>query len=207
MNPDRSAALSRLAELIVHVERAHPLRVAIDGLNGSGTTTLADDLARAVRSRGRRCLRVSLEGFRRPASGRDQALTEEGAFDLAMLRRALIDPLGATGDRRYRTSAGDPTAKMAPPGTIVLVDGCYLQREELEGGWDFRVWVECEEEMARARAVGRDRGSFGPEIDRRYREQDMPAQRAYVETVSPATRADVRFVNNDPDHPVVVIRR
>lgn len=207
MNPDRGAAVGRLAELVVGVERSHPLRVAIDGLNGAGTTTLSDDLARAVRSRGRRCLRVSLAGFRRPGPGRSEPPDESDAFDLPMLRTALLEPLGPGGDRRYRTALSDPAAKMAPPGTVVLVDGCYLLGEELEGCWDFRVWVECEEETARARAVGRDRGSFGPDIDRRYRERDMPTQRAYLDAVDPAPKADVRFVNNDPDHPVLVVRR
>lgn len=206
MNPDRAAVVGRLAELVVAVERPHPVRVALDGRNGAGTTTLGDDLVRAVRSRGRRCLRVSLEGFRYPV-GRGEEPDEREAFDLGALTGALLLPLGPSGDRRYRTALSDPAAKIAPPGTVLVVDGCYLQGHQLDECWDFRVWVECEEELARARAVGRDRGSFGPVVDRRYRERDMPAQRAYVQEADPPSHADVRFVNNDPDHPVLVVKR
>lgn len=220
MNPDRAAAVGRLAEMIVALERAHPVRVALDGVDGSGKTTLGDDLGRALRARGRPCVRASGDGFHRPPDERYRQGRRspdgyfEDAFDFETMRRVLLGPLGPGGDRRYRTAIYDVGAerdveqvpRRAERRVVLVVDGVFLQRPGLDREWDFRVWVETTLETARARAVARDRGTFGPEIDRRYRERYMPAQRRYLEEVRPDERADVRFVNNDPDHPVLVTR-
>lgn len=220
MNPDRAAAVSRLAEMIVAVERPHPVRVAIDGFTGSGKTVLANELAPAIRARARPCLRASTDGFHQPRTERDRRGREspEGyyrhAFDYEGLRRLLLRPLGPGGDLHYQTAAFDlegdralaSTPRRAERRAILVVDGTFLQRPELEGCWDFRVWVECDVEVARARGVGRDRGNFGPDIDALYRERYMPAQQLYLGEVGAVGAADVRFVNNDLDHPVLVRR-
>jgi len=219
MNPDRGAAVSRLAEMIVRVDRPHPVRVCIDGHTGAGKTTLADELAPAIRVRSRPCIRASMDGFHRPRAERYRRgrSSPEGyyhdAFDYEAVRRLLLDPLGPRGDRKYQTASHDleqdeeasAPVRTAVPRSVLVVDGSFLQRAELEGCWDFRVWVEVDVETARARGVARDRGAFGPEIDRLYRERYLPAQRLYVEEASPADGADVRFMNNDVDHPVLVV--
>ncbi|MBI2168342.1 MAG: hypothetical protein HYU28_02410 [Actinobacteria bacterium] len=221
MNPDRGATVGRLAELIVALERAHPVRVCVDGVAGAGKTSLANDLAPAIRARAHPCIRASADGFHRPRSdryrrGRD---SPEGyyrdAFDYEAMRRMFLDPLGPNGDRRYQPAAHDvgsdlalsTVPRLADRRAVVVVDGMFLQRPELDGCWDFRVWVDCSEETARARAVSRDRGSFGPQVDALYRQRYLPAQRLYLDEVDAASLADARFVNNDPDHPVLVVRR
>lgn len=219
MNPDRAAAVARLAELITRIDLPHPVRVAVDGLMGAGKTVLADDLAPAVRVRGRPCIRASVDGFHHAAADRYRRgrSSPEGyyrdAYDTEAIRRMLLDPLGPEGDRRYQTAAHDLDddrplewqPRQASPRAVLVMDGMFLQRPQLRDGWDFVVWVECDEETGRARAVQRDRGSWGPEIDALYRERYLPAQRLYVDEVDPASRADARFVNDDPDHPVVVV--
>ncbi|HLF99003.1 MAG TPA: uridylate kinase [Acidimicrobiia bacterium] len=220
MNPDRAAAISRLAELIVAVERRHPVRVAIDGFTGSGKTVLANELAPAIRSRARPCIRASVDGFHKPRLDRYRRGREspegyyQDAFDTKALRSLLLDPLGPRGDRRYQTAGFDlhadrPLAgapRQADRHAVLVVDGVFLQRPELEGHWDFAVWVECDLEVARARGAARDRGSFGPEVDALYRERYMPAMKVYLAAVDAVGNAHVRFVNNDPDHPVLITR-
>jgi hypothetical protein len=59
----RADALARLANVILAVRRDHPTRVAIDGFDAAGKTTLADELVPFVEERGREAVRVSLDDF------------------------------------------------------------------------------------------------------------------------------------------------
>lgn len=218
MNPDRSAAVAQLAQMIVRVERSHPVRVAIDGVDAAGKTTLGDDLVPAIRGRARPCIRASLADFLRPpadrhARGRSSAVGYyQDAFDYQAVQARLLEPLGPGGDRRYQTRIWnrpeervvDSSARVAPRDAVVLVDGVFLQRPELRGGWDFVVWVDVREQVAFARAVIRDRPLLGPKVRDLYLERYLPAQQTYQERVRPAERAHVRFVNDDPDHPRVI---
>ncbi|HKV57656.1 MAG TPA: hypothetical protein VJO32_05220 [Ktedonobacteraceae bacterium] len=59
----REIVLSQLADAIVSLQRSHPLRVAIDGIDASGKTTLADQLMPVIEQRGRPVIRASIDGF------------------------------------------------------------------------------------------------------------------------------------------------
>ena len=67
--------------------------VAVDGADGAGKTVLADDLAPLVPG----SVRASLDDFHHPrafrhAQGRTGATVWERTFDLAAVRRELLDP-------------------------------------------------------------------------------------------------------------------
>jgi putative protein kinase ArgK-like GTPase of G3E family len=59
----RRAAIDALVEGLDGVHVGHPLRVGIDGRSAAGKTTFADELAAALRGRGREVLRASLDDF------------------------------------------------------------------------------------------------------------------------------------------------
>ncbi len=105
--------LDRLASLILSVSRPHPVRVAIDGVDGAGKTTLADGLAGIVQARARQVIRGSIDGFHRPRSERLRCgeLSPEGyyfdSFDYDALLASLLVPLGPGGDRIYRLMVFD----------------------------------------------------------------------------------------------------
>ena len=69
----RNQVLTKLAEQIVTVEfPGHPIRVAIDGVDASGKTALADELVPLIEERGRPVIRASVDGFHQPRSLRYQ---------------------------------------------------------------------------------------------------------------------------------------
>jgi uridine kinase len=113
MTPERSRCLESLARLILHVERPHPVRVAIDGPDAAGKTILADELAPLIERSGRTVIRASIDGFHRPRAKRLARGPEspEGyfrdSFDYPAFRTVLVGPLGPGGNREYRRRVFD----------------------------------------------------------------------------------------------------
>ena len=196
------------------------MRVAIDGVDAAGKTTLADELVRHVLSRGRLTIRASADGFHRPRAERHRRGAEspesyfEDAFARDLLRARLLDPLGPGGDLLYRAAVFelgadapvDEPPSLAPTDAVLLVDGVFLLHPELADAWDFRVFVDVPLEAALRRGVDRDAARFGSraEARRRYERRYLPAQRLYLETVRPRELADVVFENADPAAPRLV---
>ena len=219
---DRAGLLARLAWLIDSVDIAYPLRVAIDGPDAAGKTTLADELAVVLRDGDREVIRASVDGFHRPRveryrQGRDSpAGYYEDTFDYTALRTSLLDPFGPDGSREYRTAAFDfhadkplvaPLAR-ASERSILLVDGVFLLRPNLREAWDFTVFVSASFEETLRRAITRDLELFGTtgEARRRYRVRYIPGQELYFARARPDETADAVVLNDDVAAPVLFVR-
>jgi uridine kinase len=225
--PVRAELLERLADLIVAVERPHPVRVAIDGRGGAGKSTLADALVAPIERRGRPVIRAEVDDFYRlEIDRRNRAgLTAEAfyaAYDYAALRRLLLDPLGPGGSRRYRRrwhdgwheGVIDEPAWLAPDDAILLLDGVFLLRSELDRHWDARIFVDIDAELGMARGVERDlvfeppatRDAGRERRIRVWRERYLPADDAYQRDVNPIALADAVVDNRDPASPRLLLR-
>lgn len=91
---------------------------------------------------------------------------------------------------------------------MLLFDGVFLLRPELDALWDYRIFVAVDEAVAVRRAMRRDQALFGAAeaVRVRYLQRYMPAQRFYMQAVHPQDRADVSVENNDPTHPRFAFR-
>jgi uridine kinase len=219
----RGQLLERLALAAESVRCPHPARIAIDGPDAAGKTTLADELAVILRARGREVIRASVDGFHLPRAQRYRRgqYSAEGCyhdtFDYDGLRQALLDPLGPHGDLRFRPAIFDhrtDTALSLPTATasedaVLLFDGVFLLRPEVIDQWQLRIFVSVAFEEALDRARTRDRAFLGSvaEIERRYRERYIPAQELYFAEACPEQRADIVVYNDEPQCPEWDIRR
>jgi uridine kinase len=220
---DRQSLLDQLAHAIMAVRRPHPVRVALDGVDAAGKTSLADELVRPLQGRGYPVIRASLDSFHHPREVRHRrgATSPEGyyydSFDYPAVKSLLLDPLGPGGSLRYRTALYDGRSEAALPSpvqtaelrAILLFDGVFLFRPELEACWDLRIWVEVTFEVALGRAIQRDSEMFGGEaaVRKRYQQRYIPGQRLYLEQCRPREQAHLIVDNNDPLHPVLTERR
>jgi len=218
----RTRVLEELAAAIASVSLGHPVRVAIDGRLGSGKTRLADELAALLTARSRPIIRTSIDGFHRPkveryARGRT---SPEGYYydsrDLAAVVKLLLAPLGAGGDRHYRTASFDlendrpitQAVTLAPADAILIVDGTFLRRPELASGFDLTVYVAAADAVATARGIARDAGHLGgiAAASELYATRYRPAVALYERLCTPESRADAVLNNDDLAHPHLAIR-
>jgi len=185
--------------------------VAVDGADGAGKTVLADELAEVLAGP----VRASLDDFHharahRHALGRTGETVWERSFDLAAVRRELLDPwlrgAGASYRRRWHDLATDrlvdDPALRVPDVGVLVVDGVFAQRPELVDAWDLVIWVHADDQVRVARMAGRDGVSADPDHpdQRRY----LDAQAIYRERCRPADSADLVVDNTDPERPRLI---
>jgi uridine kinase len=190
------------------------VRVAVDGVSGAGKTSFADTLATVLRSAGRATIRASADDFHRPKVqryrlGRD---SPDGHFldsyDYVAMRRELLDPLSPDGSRRYRTAVFDCALDravmspvcIAPARAILIVDGLFLQREELCEYWDVSIFLDVPFEIATRRCALRDGtvADFRHPSNRRY----VEGETRYLQKCRPRDRASIVIDNSDFSRPV-----
>ncbi|GAB3074491.1 nucleoside/nucleotide kinase family protein [Pedococcus soli] len=212
----RAALVAKVASLVPQPVGDDCVRVGVDGVDGAGKTVFAAELAGALRDLGRPVVELSVDGWHRVRAERYRRgrTSPEGfwldSFDYHRLLAEALVPLGRNGSRQYRPAGHDVVTDevlqgplhVAPAGAVAVVDGLFLHRDELEGAFDFTIFVEVPFEVSAARMAVRD-GSppdpAHPEL-RRY----VEAQRTYFAQRSPWERADLVVDNSDLEHPVLV---
>ncbi|TCC39406.1 hypothetical protein [Kribbella sindirgiensis] len=217
---NRDEVLGELAGVVLGVEREHPVRVGVDGCSAAGKTTLADELADVLRRRsGREVVRAGLDYFKRAPELRTGYPIDSAEsyyfemYDYDGIRERLLVPLGAGGDRRYTAGLREANARVAldspvrtaAPDAILVADGGFLQRPELDAFWDLRIYVDVSFETVLRRGAARDAAWMDSPAaaEERYRNRYIPGEQLYVAQVCPAERAQLVVNNEDPDNPVL----
>ena len=219
----RAAVLTKLLNLICAVDRPHPVRVAIDGVDASGKTTLANELVPLIEARGRSVIRASIDGFHNPRDVRYRLGTDspEGyyrdSFNYEILQRDLLIPLGPGGNRKFRRAsfnfredAAIPEIwDEAPANAILLFDGVFLLRPALIQHWDFSVFVDVDFDISVPRAVARDVAQSSEPLASetvlaKYNQRYVPGQQIYLAEARPKEQATVIIQNNDLANPKLI---
>jgi uridine kinase len=216
---ERREILASLASTIAALQRSHPVRVAIDGVDASGKTTLANELAPLIEALDRPVIRASIDGFHNPAAIRRRRgpTSPEGyfydSFNHDALVRVLLEPLGPGGTLAFRRAvfdfrsdqSVDALLEHAQPGSVLIFDGVFLLRPELREYFEFSIFLRADFAVTVARAEKRDLHLFGSpqDIRRRYHDRYVPGQRLYLTEVQPERWASVIINNNDPLRPIL----
>ncbi len=216
MTDVRLEVLRRVAELVPDPVGDDCVRVGVDGVDGSGKTVFADELADVLRSLGRYVVRVSVDDFHNIRSTRYRRgrLSPEGfwldSFNYERLHADVLTPLGPGGSRRYRPAAHDlasdeildPAYDVAPPGAILVADGLFLHRDELADAWEFSIFLDVPFEVTVARMAARD--GTNPDPDHPTIQRYVGAQQLYFKTCTPHDRATLVIDNTTFDTPRLI---
>lgn len=184
------------------------VRVGVDAADPADSGRLADAVTTRLRAGGRAVARVAAGDFGHRRSVRleygpaDVDAAYERAVDSAALRREVLDPLADPGRLHWLPklwdSAVDRPARerrhTAVAGTVAVVDGPYLLRWELSGGFDLVVHL-----------------SLAPvTLARRFGGVDDPRPAAwarYVDECEPVGRADLVVKYDHHPRPAVLHSR
>ncbi|WP_179266491.1 uridine kinase [Asanoa hainanensis] len=212
-----------LADAALAVDCSHPVRVAVDGCSAAGKTTLSDELAATLRERtAREVIRVSIDQFKRAVALRTRYPQDSpesyylDSWDNDAIRDKLLVPLGPGGSRRYRHALMDFAAltpvdepdRTAADDAVLVADGCFLQRPELEEHWDLRIFVDIPLDEVLRRGIARDQAwmSGAAAAEHRYRTRYIPGERRYLDEVQPQDRAQLVVDNRDFAAPRLTVR-
>lgn len=217
---DRSDLVATIVDELVGLPRSPVLRVAVDGVDGAGKTTFADELGAALRDRGQAVIGSSVDGFHNPRLVRYRRGRKSpeayfrDSYNYELLRTFLLDPLSPGGSQRFRRAAFDHRAddfvdspeEIAPPQAVLVFDGIFLHRPELRAYWDYSVFLQADFATSFPRCSQRQ-----PELpadplapaNRRY----LEGQRIYLNECKPHLAATLVIDNNDLSRPHVVSPR
>ncbi|GAA4507691.1 MULTISPECIES: uridine kinase [Nonomuraea] len=214
-SPERAALVGEIARRVLALGDGR-LLVGIDGLTASGKTSFGHELAASVAAAGRPALRATLDDFKQPWKDRHLYDRESGegyyrnAYDYESARRLLLDPCRSPRAGACALCSIDPltqvdhSAVVTPlsPDSVLIVDGVFAFRPEIDAYWDYRVWMHIDEELSVARGAARDQDWAGSGAEAIHRDRYLVAQRVYQREADPIARADVVIDNTDFAHPL-----
>jgi uridine kinase len=89
------------------------------------------------------------------------------------------------------------------PNCVAVVDGAFLLRPELEGHWNYLVWLDIDFETMVQRACTRDVAWVGSAqaVAERYRQHWIPTHRLYERATDASARAHAFIDHRDVQAP------
>ena len=189
-----------------------PIRVAINGIEGTGKTTFAANLVIYLETQNLSAFHISIDGFhfnkklryrqgRNSAKGYYEDSYDEVAFVEMVLQRSqgsLPEYIEATHDLKT-----DDYLNLQPnsiPNDAVLVtDGCYLFKPIFNEYWDLRIYLKTDFDTALERAAQRDKEVLGgyEEAKHKFASRYHLASKRYISEVNPIELADLVFDNTN----------
>lgn len=170
--------------------------ISIDGLCGSGKTTLANLIRREIAD----AAVITADDFYRPITNTDQHLlvpkkSYEYYFDWRRMRDSVISPLARGLPISYyrhdwRTNVPAEYNKLDPK-RVVIVEGVFTTRPELRKYFDKTIFVSTPRDQRISRIVERYYE------DTVWLHNWMATEDWYMETVQPAKHVDVILDGSD----------
>lgn len=197
---------------IQSIRNSRPVRVAINGIEGTGKTTFARQITTFLQQEGEHALHVSIDGFhfnkeRRYRQGRDSALGyyEDSYDELGFVEKVLKSsqekkPTITTSTHDLQTDEYlDIEPIEIPNDTILLTDGAYLFKGVYRPHWDLKIYLSTDFETAMKRGVARDAKLLGgiENAKLKYCQRYHAASRLYIEENNPEQVADIVIDNSD----------
>ncbi|PGB02529.1 AAA family ATPase [Bacillus toyonensis] len=216
----RQKRMKEIANHILKLNLTYPIRVGVSGITASGKTTFANELAEELKQCGVPVTRASIDDFHnlraiRYAQGKESARGYyEDAHDYSAFKERLLMPLGPNGNLQYETISHNLITDVfvhneplvALPNMVLIVDGTFLLKKDIEHLFDYKIFVDTDFEIARKRGAKRETEAFGSyeEAEKMFLNRYHAACKMYIDEHNPKECADVVFRNSDLGNPGVI---
>ncbi len=200
--------------IITNYKRNQTILVAIDGVDASGKSSLANELKKVICDRP--VVRMSIDGFYNPEATRTKKgfLSPigyyEDSFNYTFLTENVFSKIkngfSSIVPRIYDCrveSALNEESLFIPQNAVIIFDGVFLLRKELFDYWDLSIFLDVTFETVIGRAKKRDIDYFG-DINlllEKYEKRYIPGQMIYIQEESPKSKAELVIDNNDFENP------
>lgn len=177
--------------------------IGIDGLGGAGKTTIAARLCQEIEKNSYHTILLHMDDFIKERKERYNSAYPEWScyYDFQWRYDYFIDAIDRMKSIRERNIEIELYDKdndtyfgecfSVKEGTIIVVEGIFLQRKELQNLFDYMIYIDIPEDARLKRVLKRDTyiGNEKEILDR-YENRYFPAEHKYIEECRPSENAD-----------------
>jgi uridine kinase len=201
-----------------------PLLVGINGIDGSGKTSIARNITEYLSDIGKSVATVSIDDFHNPrekryAKGSD---SPEGYYYDSMnfdaFKTKLLEPIKKALEFPIKIHSKIFDLHSDKPqsieisiseDSIVIVEGVFLFKPDMIDFFDIKVFIDVEREVITERMIARDLPSDATSLEienyrTRIEQKYMAGQDIYLSKSDAKNKADIVIDNNDYKNPIIV---
>jgi uridine kinase len=210
----QEALFRKLSEaiLLLQKQKNKPLRIAVNGIEGTGKTTFVLAFCAYLQRNGLDATHITIDGFHynkkhRYQQGRNSArgYYEDSYNETSFVTKVL---LASQKEEPHYTIAthdleSDAYLDLAPTkiskNAILLTDGAYLLKPIFLEHWDLKIYLYADFEIAIKRGAHRDKEALGgfEAAEEKFLERYHAASKMYIEACQPQEKADWVIDTND----------
>ncbi|MDD9900633.1 MAG: uridine kinase [Alphaproteobacteria bacterium] len=211
---------SLVASIASKKHKGAPLVVGINGIDGSGKTTLSKKLGALLKGRGYSVCCISIDNFHYPREHRyrrgensPEAYYHDSFNCQAFIQGALRPVKEAQAypvkcqvkSHDLAEDRAEAVFQDIDENTIVLLEGVFIFRPDIIPFLGLKVFVDASFDTILKRVQKRDREIIGSEekVLKRYRQKYIPGQKLYFKDADPLSVADIVIDNNDFSAPKI----
>ena len=215
MNERETLELIKNSILSIRERKSKPIRVAINGIEGTGKTIFAGKLSEYLNSENINAKQISIDGFHfnkevRYKQGRDSAkgYYEDSYVEIAFVEKVLVSSQSKMPNITKATHdlETDEYLNLKPieidNETVLITDGAYLFKPNYRNHWDLKIYLKTSFEIAMKRGIERDKDALGGInlTKEKYEKRYHKSSRIYLTENEPEKIADIIIDNSDFNH-------
>jgi uridine kinase len=189
-----------------------PAIVGIDGAVTSGKTMFSQMLERYLNNMGYPTQSIHIDDFHKPRSVRMKGYSPEHYFDNAIDTQKfgeLITAMKRGGSKTISvlhlgTDTYANRVYTADANTLVIVEGVLLYTPAIRRFFDYKIFLDIDDDEILRRGKERDVPLYGEDILRQYIDLYIPVHKIYVGQCYPKKQSDLVIDNNNVREPMIV---